>query len=246
MGALELDRLSWPEVQAELEAGRDTVVLAFGATEQHGPHLPLATDALLGDHLARLVAEHLDAFVAPTVRIGCSEHHLAFPGTLSLTDETFHELVADLVLSLARGGFRRVILLPTHGGNFAPLAAAIVQLGPNPGIEVRALTDLGALLAIAQLGAEEHGVPLAEGGLHAGEWETSMLAAIHPELVHLERGEPGYTGDMESAAGAIFSDGVDAISPNGVIGDPAQASAAHGARYWEKALEVALAALGEG
>src|SRR5215475_6702997 len=71
VGAIELDRMAWPEVSAELEAGRDTVVIAFGATEQHGPHLPLATDALLGDHLAGLIAERLDAFVAPTVRIGC-------------------------------------------------------------------------------------------------------------------------------------------------------------------------------
>src|SRR5438067_13868653 len=124
MSAVELDRMTWPEVKAEIDAGRDTIVIAFGATEQHGPHLPLATDALLGDHLAALVADRLDAFVAPTVRIGCSEHHLEFPGTLSVAEDTFHELVADLVRSLARGGFRRVVLLPTHGGNFAPLAAA--------------------------------------------------------------------------------------------------------------------------
>ena len=108
MGAVELDRLTWPEVKAAIETGRDTVVIAFGATEQHGPHLPLATDALLGDHLARVIADRLDAFVAPTVRLGCSEHHLAFPGTLSLSVTTFHGVVADLVRSLARGGFRRV------------------------------------------------------------------------------------------------------------------------------------------
>jgi creatinine amidohydrolase len=92
VGALELDRIAWPEVRAELEAGRDTIVIAFGATEQHGPHLPLATDALLGDHLARLVADRLDAFLAPTVRIGCSEHHLEFSGTLSVSEETFHRV----------------------------------------------------------------------------------------------------------------------------------------------------------
>ena len=113
---------------AERDGGRDTVVIAFGATEQHGPHMPLAVDALLGDHLAQLVADRLEAFVAPTVRIGCSSHHLDFPGTLSLEDETFHAIVADVVSSLARGGFARVIILPTHGGNFAPLAAALEKL----------------------------------------------------------------------------------------------------------------------
>jgi creatinine amidohydrolase len=246
MGALELDRLSWPEVKAELEAGRDTVVVAFGATEQHGPHLPLATDALLGDHLARLVAERLDAFLAPTVRVGCSEHHLAFPGTLSISEETFHDLVGDLVRSLARGGFRTAVLIPTHGGNFAPLAAAIEKLGPVEGIEVRAVTDLGALFAIVQVGAEDYGVPVGEGGLHAGEWETSMLMAIHPELVHPERGEPGYTGDLRAALGKLFTGGVDALAPNGVIGDPARASTEHGARYWDEITALVLDAVGRG
>jgi creatinine amidohydrolase len=246
VGAIELDRMTWPDVQAEVERGRDMVVVAFGATEQHGPHLPLSTDALIGDHLAWLVAERLDAFVAPTVRIGCSEHHLAFPGTLSIGEETFHLLVADLVRSLARGGFRRVVLLPTHGGNFGPLAAALEKLGPVEGIEVRALTNLGALLAIAQLGVDEHGVTLGEGGLHAGEWETSMLMSINPELVHLDRAEPGYTGDMEAAIGAIFGSGVDALTANGVIGDPSKASEEHGARYWEKVEALTFEAVGEG
>jgi creatinine amidohydrolase len=241
VGAAELDRMTWPEVKAEQARGRDTVVVAFGATEQHGPHLPLATDALIGDHLAHAVAERLDAFVAPTVRIGCSEHHLEFPGTLSLSEDTFRAVVADIVRSLARGGFARVVLLPTHGGNFAPLAAALASLGPVAGIEIRALTDLSALFTIAQLGQEEHGVPLGEGGVHAGEWETSMLMAIHADLVHLERGEPGYTGDPQAAIGAIFGDGVHTVAKNGVIGDPARASAEHGARYWEKVLEVTLA-----
>ncbi len=245
MGAVELDRMSWPEVEAERDAGRDTVVIAFGATEQHGPHMPLATDALIGDHLAWLVADRLDAFVAPTVRVGCSEHHLEFPGTLSISDETFHLLVADLVRSLARGGFRLVVLLPTHGGNFAPLAEAVRRLGPDPGIEVRALTDLGALLAIAQVGVDEHAVPLGEGGLHAGEWETSMLTAIHPELVHMERAAPGYTGDPQAAIASLFANGVRSVSENGVIGDPAHSSAEHGARYWDAVLVVALAEIEE-
>jgi creatinine amidohydrolase len=243
---LELDRLSWPEVRAELEGGRKTVVIALGATEQHGPHMPLATDALIGDHLARLLAERLEAFVAPTVRIGCSEHHLEFPGTLSISESTFHALVADLAHSLARGGFRRVVLVPTHGGNFRPLAEAVEKLEPPDGIEVSALTDLGALMALVRLGAEEHGVPPGEGGLHAGEWETSMLMAIHPELVHLERGEPGFTGDLEAAIGPFFEAGVHAISPNGVIGDPTQASPAHGRRYWDEALKLTVASVGEG
>jgi creatinine amidohydrolase len=238
-----LDELTWPEVRAELDAGRDTVVMALGATEQHGPHMPLATDALLGDHMARRVAERLDAFVAPTLRVGCSSHHLEFPGTLSIADETFHAFVADVVRSLARGGFGRVVLLPTHGGNFGPLATALEKLGPVDGIRISALTDVRVLLAVAQLGESEFGVSLGDGGLHGGEWETSLLMAVEPQLVHLDRGEPGFTGDLESALGAIFDAGVHVIAENGVIGDPAAASAEHGDRYWAAAVDLVLAAI---
>jgi len=240
MPAIELDKLTWTEIKDELEEGRDTVVIALGATEQHGPHMALATDALIGDHLARLVADELDAFVAPTVRFGCSSHHLAFGGTISLADETFHAIVRDVVSSLAQGGFRRVVLLPTHGGNFAPLAAAIEKLGADPGIEVVAMTDVTALLELAKLGAEEHGVPIGDGGLHAGEWETSMMLAIHPELVHAERAEPGYTGDPMEALAGLFEAGVASVAANGVIGDPVPATAEHGQRYWDKALEATM------
>lgn len=240
MSVLELDRMTWPEIRAELDAGRDTVVVAFGATEQHGPHLPLGTDAMIGDELSRRVAERLGAFLAPTVRVGCSRHHLAFAGTLSVEDETFHRLVADIVRSLAGGGFRRIVLLPTHGGNFAPLGAALERLGAIDGVRIDALTDVSALLEIALIGEREHGVALSEGGLHAGEWETSLILAIAPELVRMPQAEPGYTGDPAAALGAIFDSGVDTIAPNGVIGDPARATAEHGDRYWAAAVDLVL------
>jgi creatinine amidohydrolase len=240
MSALELDRLTWPEIRAELDGGRDTVVVAFGATEQHGPHLPLGTDAMIGDHLARLVAERLDAFLAPTVRVGCSSHHLAFAGTLSLADATFHAIVADLVSSLAGNGFARIVLLPTHGGNFAPLAAALEQLGPVAGARVDALTDVTALLEIALIGEREFGIPLGEGGLHAGEWETSLILAIAPDLVRMPQAEPGYTGDPAAAIGALFAGGVESVAKNGVIGDPRQATADHGERYWAAVVDLVL------
>jgi creatinine amidohydrolase len=245
MGALTLEEMTWPEVQEALAAGHDTIVVAFGATEQHGPHLPLGTDALLGDHLARRVAERLGAIVAPTVRIGCSSHHLAFPGTLSVRDSTFHAIVADLVESFARGGFARIVLLPTHGGNFIPLAAAVARLEEREDTRVVALTDIEVLMQIALLGHERLGVPMTEGGLHAGEWETSMLLAVRPELVRMDRAEPGYTGEPEAALSGLFEAGVESISPNGILGDPSRAQPAHGDAYWDMAVELAVAAVEE-
>jgi creatinine amidohydrolase len=108
---------------------------------------------------------------------------------------------------------------------------------------VSALTDVRVLLAIAQIGEEEFGVPLSEGGLHAGEWETSLLMAARPDLVRLDRGEAGYTGDLDAALGAIFGEGVHAVAANGVIGDPTAASPEHGERYWDRVVEIVLAAI---
>jgi creatinine amidohydrolase len=244
VGSLELERLTWPEVRAHQKAGRLAVVCALGATEQHGPHLPLATDSLLGDRLARLVADRLDAFVAPTVRIGCSEHHLGFPGTLSLSEQTFSGLVADLVRSFARGGFRRAVLIPTNKANFAALAAALATLGRADGIEVAAVTDPGVLSVIGLLAADDYGVPVQEGGLHAGEWETSMVAALQPGLVRMSRREVGYIGDPGVVCAALAS-GVGGLAENGVIGDPRAANAEHGRHYWEVLLALVLQAIGE-
>ena len=243
-GAVQLDELTWPEVRAELERGRDTVVIALGATEQHGHHLPLATDALLGDELAWRAADRLGAFVAPTLRVGCSSHHLAFAGTLSLRDETFAAVLEDLLRSLARGGFNRAVLIPTHGGNFAPLAKALEPLGDRvDGMRVSALTDISVLLGIAEIGESEFGVPLPEGGLHAGEWETSLLLACQPRLVHQDRAVAGFTGDPREAITLLFDAGVDSVAANGVIGDPTRASAEHGERYWAAAVELVVGAL---
>jgi creatinine amidohydrolase/Fe(II)-dependent formamide hydrolase-like protein len=239
MGALELETLTWPEVRQEIEAGRDTIVVAFGAVEQHGHHLPLGTDSIFGDELSRRLAERLDAFRAPTVRIGCSRHHLAFPGTMSIEEETFHAVVGDLVRGWARHGFRRIVLLPTHGGNFAPLDGALAKLGALDGVRVVGISDL-ALLVQATLGlGAELGVPASEGGLHGGEWETSMMLALRPELVKMDRALPGYTGDVEAGLATFFEKGVDALSDTGVIGDPRNASAEHGRLYIERLLDLA-------
>ena|SRR5947209_1894214 len=237
--------MSWPEVCRHLDSGRRTIVCAFGATEQHGPHLPLATDTLLGDELARRVAEELDALVAPTVALGCSAHHGAFPGTLSVSDETFAAVVGDLVDSFARGGFARAVLLPSHGGNFAPLGRAIEAVREPPGLRIDAVSDLGALVGLAIFGEQEEGIPAGEGGLHAGEWETSLLMAANPDLVWMQHAQAGFVGEPERAVTAVFSEGVHSVSANGVIGDPRRASAERGERYWRYITESVLATIAE-
>jgi creatinine amidohydrolase len=115
-GGFLLAEMTSAQVRAAVAAGRATIVLPFGAVEQHGPHLPLDTDSVLGDQLGALLARRLAALCAPILRIGCSAHHLSFAGTLSLRPETLRMIVLDVVDSLAQHGFRRIVLLPTHGG----------------------------------------------------------------------------------------------------------------------------------
>ena len=239
MGALDLFTLSWPEIRDELDQGRDTIVACFGAVEQHGHHLPLGTDTLLGDAVGRALADRLEAFFAPTIQVGCSKHHLAFPGTMSIEEETFGRVIGDVVRGWAGQGFKRIVLLPTHGGNFGPLGGAMERLGELDGVQVIAITDLNVLVA-ATLGlGAELGIPASEGGLHGGEWETSLMLAVRPDLVHMDRAVAGYTGEMESGMQRFFEEGVHAISETGVIGDPKQASAENGQKYFDRLVELA-------
>ena len=238
MGALELERLTWPEVRQEIDAGRGTIVACFGAVEQHGHHLPLGTDAIFGDELGRALANRLDAFLAPTVRVGCSKHHLAFPGTMSVGEAAFGATVRDIVRGWSSHGFERIVVLPTHGGNFEPLAAALRDLEPLDGVKVIGVTDL-TLLVEATLGlGAELGVPSDRGGLHGGEWETSMMLALRPELVQMERAVAGYTGDLESGLRTFFDEGAHALSETGVIGDPGPASAENGRKYVQRLVDL--------
>ena len=240
MGVLHLESMTWPDVRAEVESGRDTVVVPFGAVEQHGPHLPLGTDAIFGDELGRAAAERLNAFLAPSMPVGCSRHHLAFAGTITVSEETFHRIVADVVKSLASHGFKRIVLLPTHGGNFRPLGEALARLGPVEGAKLIAFTDVAVLMNAIFPVAAELGFSPAEEGVHGGEWETSMMLALRPELVRMERAEAGYVGDLASGLQRFFNEGVHVLAENGVFGDPRRASAAAGQKYIERLVELVV------
>ncbi len=230
MGALHLDRLTWPEIREEIAMGRDMVLVPFGSTEQHGRHLPVGTDAILGDELGEALAERLEAFLAPTMRLGCSDHHLAFPGTISLAEETFRRVVNDIIRSLSRQGFKKIVLVPTHGGNFKPLAEAVNHLAPIPGVKVIAYTDLAGLIGATFKQSGEMGISPAQSGGHAGEWETSLLLALRPELVKMDQAVEGFVGELAEAMAKVFK-GIHTLDDNGILGDPRPATADAGKKY---------------
>ncbi|MCG6867553.1 MAG: creatininase family protein, partial [Gammaproteobacteria bacterium] len=113
-----LAEMTWPEVAQALAGGVTTVILPLGATEQHGPHLPLATDTVRAAALAEALAEQLtQTLVAPVLPIGCSDEHSGFPGLLSLEGGTLARVIVDCARRMAAWGLQRLILLSAHGGN---------------------------------------------------------------------------------------------------------------------------------
>lgn len=241
---LELEHMTWPEVRAALDAGCTTVVFACGAVEQHGPHLPLFTDAEIGSELSRRVATALgDALVAPTVRVGCSEHHMAFPGTISLEESTFAAVLRDYVRSLARHGFQHICVIPSHGGNFAPLTHALPMLREAAGkrAHVAAFTDLQAVISTWARLAGALGFAERVAG-HADIAESSVMLALHPDLVRIEAVEAGHPGPLTpELIERLFTQGMRAIAPNGILGDARGLSAELGERCIEELVAVIVA-----
>jgi mycofactocin system creatininase family protein len=197
---------AWPEVP---DGG--LLAVPLGATEQHGPHLPLDTDTRIAVALAEgLVSRRADVLIAPALPYGSSGEHAAFAGTLSIGQQALELVLVELVRSawFAAG----VVLVCWHGGNAEPLERAT------------ALLDRERRRILPWL-------PTIRGGdAHAGRTETSLMLALAPEAVRRRRAKPGNTHPLPTIAADLRREGVRAVSPNGVLGDPAGAAAEEGRR----------------
>jgi creatinine amidohydrolase len=203
-----LGDLTWPQAQ-RLAAARAMLAVPVGSTEQHGPHLPLSTDTDLAVALcARLAAARPGVVVAPPLAYGGSGEHEDFPGTLSIGTEAVELLLVELGRSATRT-FSRVLLVSTHGGNADAVRRA----------ERRLRAESRDVLAWR---------PAWEGDAHAGRAETSLELALAPDRVRRGRAEAGNTRPLTELMPELRRSGVRAVSPNGVLGDPAGASAAEG------------------
>ncbi|WP_116204719.1 creatininase family protein [Amycolatopsis circi] len=220
MSEVRIEHLTSPEIADALASGMRTAILPLGATEQHGAHLPLSVDSEHADRLGMLVAERLgDALVLPTVRVGCSAHHLGFPGTLSLRPETLEAICFDCCESLAAHGFRRVLIFSAHIGNYPLLSKIEPKLAARlPAMDVVAFADSTAVLdawrtAVAGLASQVGG--------HADVAESSVMLAVRPEAVRAERAAAGLAEPMtDDLLARVLTGGVKAVAPNGVLGNP--------------------------
>lgn len=217
MNAARLDQATWPEVDERTATEQTTLIVPLGATEQHGPHLPFGTDTSIAGALAEIAATELPgSVIAPTLPYGSSGEHQDFAGTLSIGAEATELVMVELGRSAAET-FDRLLFVNAHGGNARPLLAAVARLCLE-GRDVRAWS------------------PSWGGDAHAGRAETSLMLALEPESVRDGRAA-GNTAPLATLIGELRSVGVRGVAPNGVLGDPSDASAAEGRRLLAAALE---------
>jgi creatinine amidohydrolase len=227
--ARTLTEMTWPEVEAGLE-DTDLVVVPTASIEQHGPHLPLSVDTIRAEQLGWRIATELDCFLAPVVRPGLSAHHMDFPGTITLDEKTFKRLVQNYCESLAQHGFTSIALFTSHGGNTDALDEIVEILDRELDAHVFVAGTRDGLMDTRTRTMDEFDVTPEESGAHAGAAETAFLLETNTELVRTTDGTTGFLGDISEVS---IGDGIDAISENGVLGDPECATAEQGERLIE-------------
>ncbi|MBK5097665.1 MAG: creatininase family protein [Gemmatimonadetes bacterium] len=229
-----LAELTWPDAERRL-AEVDIALLPVGAIEQHGPHLPLDTDAWDADQICREVARRCAVprpLVLPLIPYGVSYHHQDFPGTISVGPETLARLVYDVGMSAAQNGISKLVIVNGHGGNMPTLQYAAQMINRDAHIFTCVDTGETSDADIARLAETKEDV-------HAGEIETSTALATRPELVdvtRLKKFVPKFSShylDFSSEYSVEWYAHTSRISPTGVLGDPTKATAEKGRAMWE-------------
>jgi len=224
-----IEELTMPEFVAGLEKTR-TVLIPFGATEEHGPHLPLSTDTLHAVEVGRKLAERRAIFIAPPIPYGVCRSTSQHPGTISLTTATLRALAIDIVAALYRQGLRNFVLLTGHAGGTH--TATLIDAGETL-LERFADLKIAVLTEFMLAAKEGRGLIETADDSHAGEIETSRIRHSHPHLVkgEAEREYPTFpTGILVRDKRKFW--------PGGVWGDPTLATVDKGRRLEQLVVEA--------
>lgn len=235
--------LTWPEVKEAAEEGK-IPLLPVGSTEQHGPHLPLITDTFLAYSVCVRAAEKAaeDVLVMPPVCYGCSEHHMDFPGTISVGEGYFINYVYDVCKSLSAHGFERIVIVNGHGGN-TPFLDVVIRRLSNETPSICAMIPWWNLVIEEASELRESDFP---GGMsHSGELETSVMLHLKPKAVYLGKAvkEIGLQKsefiwfDLMKKSPVRFADHWSRMSKTGILGDPTVATAEKGERLLNAAAD---------
>ena len=244
-GPATLPEMSGPEVQEALKRTQ-TILIPFGAIEDHGAHLPLGTDVYEAREIARrtairLAVQNCPVVIGPTMPFGTSSFHMGFPGTISITASTLLTLTQEVCMSLYKGGFRNFILVHGHDGNLPSMMVAaqnIVDATPDAtAVVLNWMVALSKVYHTIQTSKQQEG--------HGGEGETARILVTHPELVDLDQAvrhhvPPEHMRKIQGkehikTGGGIFyaTRSYKAHTPYGHIGDPALATADTGNRGYQ-------------
>jgi creatinine amidohydrolase len=217
--------LTWPETAALLEGGMDICLLPVGAIEQHGPHLPLNTDALFATATCMYASAKTGVPMLPTVSYGCSLGHTdKWPGTISLYPETLIATVREIAGFLIRTGFKRLLIVNSHFGNTWSLKCALDRLrfDHSRDFQIGLKNSFELTPAIARQFSDD------AADWHANRAETALMMFLSPEKVRKECIED----DPDRTAGKVFTYVVSLTSANGVTGYPSRASAEDGRKLF--------------
>lgn len=231
---LFLSRMLSPQIPALVDGDVD-ILIPLGALEQHGPHLPLGTDTVIAEAIAAGAAHRAGALVvAPCLPVGCSEHHLSFPGTASVPEAVVAGFIRSTAQTLLGHGFRYVYVASGHAGNIPAMRSAVASMPPEVAGRVAAFVDWPAQRRAMHEWAERSlGLSGAEVGSHSGHFETSIMLELDPSSVDMSAAPEGFIGSAEEASELMRTKGMAAVSEIGVAGDARSASSEAGASYLE-------------
>ncbi len=230
-------KTAWPDI-AEAAVHGLSAFMAIGAVEQHGAHLPLLTDTIMAQAVARRLAEATNGFLLPSLPFGEAWTAEGYPGTISVRPETLRDMVHDIGKSLRKSGIRALVVVNGHFGNREPIAQAARLLKVEFGFPVLCLDYPGLSGHAAEICDSE---PAAPHFYHADEVETSIMLAVAPESVDMARAAPEYPVFPPTFGSEPIE--LHEFSKSGVFGDPRPATAEKGEALLSRIVAQSLVVL---
>jgi len=235
--------LTWPEIKDAVGAGK-VVLLPVGTVEQHGPHLPLSVDVVTSASIAEETAKNLSdlALCLPPVWYAFNEHHMDFPGTIAIQGQTFINYIVDIGTSLARHGFRKIVLVNGHGSNVPFLDIAAREI-TNKTPAIAALVPWWGVVP-KEVWTRLRESEFPGGVARACEMETSLLLHLRPDLVDQSKAvkeiafQPSkyFWWDLTAGSGVFFQEWFSRYTDSGIVGDPTLATAEKGDVIFKEAV----------